>query len=86
LYDLVEDPHELNNLAADSTLAELKQKLRRRLEEWIEESGDVGFEPKHPGHVEFFEDYRKNSRRRYASQREKMREAVRNVVEGANIP
>ncbi len=86
LYDLVEDPHELNNLAADSTLAELKQKLRRRLEEWIEESGDVGFEPKHPGHVEFFEDYRKNSRRRYASQREKMRKAVRRVVEGANIP
>jgi uncharacterized sulfatase len=86
LYDLVEDPHELNNLAAESTLAEQKQKLRHRLEEWIEESGDLGFEPKHPDHVQFFDDYRENSRRRYASQREKVREVVRKVVEGANMP
>jgi len=81
LYDLIEDPHELNNLATISALAEEKQKLRGRLEQWIEESGDLGFKPKQPEHIEFFEDYRNNNRRRYESRREALRKEVLKVVE-----
>lgn len=82
LYDLNKDPHELNNLAADPTLAELKQGLRERLEKWIRKSGDLGFEPLAPEHVEFFDTYREDSRNRYAARRRKLKESVRIRVEG----
>ncbi len=42
LYDLVADPYELHNLAADSALAELKTDLRARLFAWMEDQGDLG--------------------------------------------
>jgi len=45
LYDLHVDPHELQNLAADPQLAELKAELAARLNEWQAESGDRGREP-----------------------------------------
>ena len=86
LYDLGRDPHELNNLAADPKLVALKQELHGRLKDWIDHSGDLGFEPKDPEHVEFFENYRKSNRRRYQSQREKLSDAVRKVVDGSDTP
>lgn len=42
LYDLREDPHEMNNLAADPAYAEALQTMRAALDAWIEESGDRG--------------------------------------------
>jgi len=39
LYDLRGDPGELKNLAADPEFQERKEKLRRRLEEWLEDTG-----------------------------------------------
>jgi uncharacterized sulfatase len=83
LYDLRQDPHELNNLAADPALTDLKQKLRDRLENWIKESGDRGFEPLAPKHVAFFDEYRKSKRKRLSKKREALKEDVRKAVEDA---
>ena len=42
LYDLAADPHEVKNLAKDPAHEETLEKLRTRLDQWIEESGDLG--------------------------------------------
>lgn len=42
LYDLVNDPYELNNLADDSELASIKADLRKRLKTWMHDQGDGG--------------------------------------------
>jgi hypothetical protein len=54
LYDLTEDPHEIKNLADDPAMAEVKNELRGKHEKWIRDSGDLGFEEKHPDHIKFF--------------------------------
>jgi len=41
LYDLVNDPHELDNLAADPVHRERIQQMMARLERWMAETGDV---------------------------------------------
>lgn len=41
LYDLQNDPHELTNLAEEPSLKKEKQKLRRRLEQWMHQQGDM---------------------------------------------
>jgi arylsulfatase A-like enzyme len=45
LYDLEADPHELANLAGDAAHGSTLEAMRDRLEEWEEQSGDVGREP-----------------------------------------
>ncbi|MFR9498704.1 MAG: sulfatase, partial [Rikenellaceae bacterium] len=45
LYDIVNDPHEIHNLAADPAYAEVLAKMRDRLETWIEETDDKGQYP-----------------------------------------
>jgi arylsulfatase A-like enzyme len=40
LFDLREDPHELNNLAGDPEYADVQRKLRRQLEDWRSEHRD----------------------------------------------
>ena len=42
LYDITKDPYEWNNLAGDREYAEVKAKLRTRLDEWMKEMGDKG--------------------------------------------
>jgi len=42
LYDLENDPFELNNLANDPELQEKKEALKKRLFAWIEETRDMG--------------------------------------------
>lgn len=42
LYDLREDPHELDNLAGDPALQSVKQRMRRRLKRWMKAQGDEG--------------------------------------------
>ena len=42
LYDITADPYEWNNLASDPKLASVKAELRKRLESWMEASGDKG--------------------------------------------
>ncbi len=40
LYDLILDPHECNNLAGTARAAGVIEPLRRRLEEWMRQTGD----------------------------------------------
>lgn len=40
LYDLKNDPHELNNLAADPNYADVRQALAQKLDQWIQEHED----------------------------------------------
>ena len=42
LYDLVNDPLELNNLADSPRHRQSLGKLRRLLDEWINDTGDMG--------------------------------------------
>jgi len=44
LYDLREDPYELNNIAGDPAQAQLKASLRKRLQAWMKQQGDLGNE------------------------------------------
>jgi len=45
LYDLGQDPYELNNLADQAALQDTLIFLRNRLDEWIVETGDLGAYP-----------------------------------------
>ncbi len=42
LYDIVKDPFELNNLAADPACAKVKAALSAKLDEWMKQQGDEG--------------------------------------------
>ena len=44
LYDMRNDPWELNNLADDPKYAALKKELRKALDEWMAQQGDEGIE------------------------------------------
>ncbi len=44
LYDLENDPYEMNNLAADSQLETIKTRLQEQLDQWIAQQGDEGME------------------------------------------
>ena len=45
LYDLDNDPHEINNLANDPAFQKQLEHHRGILQQWIEETGDKGQEP-----------------------------------------
>ena len=42
LYDLLTDPHEVNNLADSPQHQQILKRLRTELEKWIEDTGDLG--------------------------------------------
>ena len=42
LYDIVKDPYELTNLAAESAHAKVKAVLSGKLDEWMKQQGDEG--------------------------------------------
>ena len=44
LYDLENDPYEMNNLAADSQFETIKTRLQKQLDQWIAQQGDKGME------------------------------------------
>ena len=50
LYDLQNDPYEVNNLANDENHATILNDLRTKLDTWIEETGDMGETPE-PDHI-----------------------------------
>lgn len=45
LYDVLADPYEVNNLAADQSYAADLQRLRGALDEWQQQYGDLGLVP-----------------------------------------
>jgi len=52
LYDLVSDPHELHNLAADPAQAALLDELSSRVDEWMTKQGDTGYVHPEPVYLE----------------------------------
>ncbi|MGB0370078.1 MAG: sulfatase-like hydrolase/transferase [Opitutales bacterium] len=52
LYDIIKDPHEINNLAGKADYAEILQKLRLATERWQDRIGDMGMMPE-PVMMEF---------------------------------
>ena len=51
LYDVLADPHCLNNLIEDPDLAELKAKLSQELDAWMKSQGDQGAETEAMAHT-----------------------------------
>jgi N-sulfoglucosamine sulfohydrolase len=45
LYDTQNDPYEINNIAGNSELQDKLIELRAALDQWIRETGDLGFTP-----------------------------------------
>ena len=45
LYDVADDPHELNNLVDSSGRQDVLQRMRKALDAWLLEAKDVGFVP-----------------------------------------
>jgi uncharacterized sulfatase len=44
LYDLKNDPYELNNLAADPKYQRIKKALKTKVEEFMKQQGDEGIQ------------------------------------------
>ena len=55
-YDLQEDPHEINNLVAEPGHRHVLRRMRRRLDEWVCESGDRGRIPEDPADTRFVDE------------------------------
>lgn len=49
LYDLVNDPDEVNNLATDPAFATILEEHRQTLADWVEATGDQGQTTEPPG-------------------------------------
>ncbi len=45
LYDTVNDPHEMNNMASDSEFSEVLERMRQAHNQWVVETGDLGLIP-----------------------------------------
>ena len=56
LFDIENDPYELENLAGDPKYSEKMQELRRELDSWLSEINDLGFMPEAQLIQEFWPD------------------------------
>lgn len=72
LYDIENDPHEINNLAYKVEFEEVRKKMETILMDWITEIDDKGFLPDSPEIQKYFIDVKANSKERYAEERLKM--------------
>ena len=54
LYDLQTDPHEINNLAGEEKYSTELIDLRKRLDNWMNETGDKGEKAEDPAIVEYW--------------------------------
>ncbi len=54
LYDLQNDPHEVNNLAGHPEFDDRLIEMRKILDDWMDETGDVGGISEDPAVVEFY--------------------------------
>jgi N-sulfoglucosamine sulfohydrolase len=77
LYDLASDPHEIHNLIGRPAFASIHDDLRQRLDDWIVESGDLGFEPDSDAIVTHFKVYGEKTAISNRDKIEVVREQVR---------
>ncbi len=69
LYDVANDPYEVNNLAYNEEFQEVRKKMETLLTEWLMEIDDKGLKPDSPEIQKAFIDFRINSKERYAGER-----------------
>lgn len=60
LYDVAKDPHQMHNLAADPSYAQILTNHRNALEDWIKTTGDKGQSPEDPKQLKATYDLWKN--------------------------
>ncbi|MBD3268203.1 sulfatase-like hydrolase/transferase [bacterium] len=82
LYDLKNDPWELNNLAKDPKYQETKKKLKTKLDKWIKETNDQGFADDSPKIKEAFQQYGVQSYHKYKKKIKAQAERVRKTIKG----
>lgn len=80
LYDLENDPDELNNLAETPEHRETLLRLREALDRWILDAGDLGFLPEEEMHE------RARSGPEYALSRDRAAYPLDRILETANLP
>jgi hypothetical protein len=76
LFDLDTDPFEIKNLASEPDHARVLAELRARLDTWITETGDQGRRPDSPEIIAAFEQYGRDSAKKYAAGYERLRRMV----------
>jgi N-sulfoglucosamine sulfohydrolase len=69
LYDLQEDPHELRNLAEDLKSARILKEHRKKLQEWIQKTGDQGEKPENPQVLAYWQNEMMQSYRQQMTDR-----------------
>ena len=55
LYDLLNDPYEIHNLADSAAYGEILEQMRSELDEWIEATGDQGRTSEDPAVAAYYE-------------------------------
>jgi hypothetical protein len=76
LFDLETDPFEITNLASEPAHAEVLADLRTRLDARITETNDQGRRPDSPEIIAAFEQYGRDSAKKYAGGYERLRKMV----------
>jgi hypothetical protein len=69
LYDLENDPYEVNNLAYKEEYQQVRAKYENVLSQWIKEIDDKGFYPDSPEIQKHFIDYRTTNKEMYREER-----------------
>lgn len=58
LYDLENDPHEINNLAGEASMQEIKEELSKKLDNWLVQA-DLATYPEDQAEIDFWTDRQK---------------------------
>src|SRR5690606_37447392 len=69
LYDVENDPFEINNLANDPEFLGIRIKMERILMDWIYNIDDKGLKPDSREIEEYFINYRNNHKERFRQER-----------------
>ncbi len=85
LYDVINDPYELNNLALKPGREITLQEMRENLDHWMHDIDDKGFLEDSQEIVRAFEDYGETTFKRNSGAIEKLRNQVLNDVERAKV-
>ncbi|MDX1639201.1 MAG: sulfatase [Balneolaceae bacterium] len=81
LYNLNEDPYELNNLVDDPEYSEELNRLRNELDSWMESVQDKGMNEDSEAIIKAFDQYGKESLERYQEQINQVHQQVKKQLE-----
>lgn len=81
LYDIENDPFEVNNLAYKEGFQEVRKKMESILNNWIKDIDDKGFYPDSPEIQKHFIDYRTTNKEMYRKERLRSYIEIKNLLE-----